>query len=310
MIETLFGISGALLLWVFFRAVESRWPESYYGLSDLTSYRLSLHLRNYATFRLLPVLLVAFLASAVVASSGYNGLAAGLVVAFTHGLSTSGRAAVNTIRQHGVFGRRLLLAGHVGIFASVIVTGYFAGVLGGVEELHALVPDVEDVRDGLWTALLAGVFGAYFIRVSEAREPSPSELIRESTWRVNRHLWEVAESASRKYEADPDLVRAVLLVENLQRPGWIRWIERVFGRVLGVGTYGIMQVKSDGPISDAESIELAVREKLAGSATHTPRENFVDQEAIGRIIGGYNRNERFVELVWEVYWELKSQTSQ
>lgn len=306
MTETLLGIAGAFLLYVFFRAVEARWPESYYGVSDFTSYQLSLRLGSYLAFRFLPVLVVAFVASAFATSHGASGVISSLAVAAIHGLATVGRAALNALLHREVFGRRLLLAAHVGIFVSVLIAGWLGGILGGVEELHVLIPDAEDMRSDLWTALLAGIAGAYLVRVSRQSEVDPAELIMASTRRIDPSLLALAETLAGEHQADANLVRALLLVENLQRPGWIRSIERIAGGLLPVGTYGVMQVRSDSPISDAESIERAVSTRLAGMRVpRTPKGN-VDYETLRRLISTYNGNQRFVELVELVYYELES----
>ncbi|HJQ90754.1 MAG TPA: hypothetical protein VJ950_03555, partial [Acidimicrobiia bacterium] len=95
MVEMLLGAAGALLLYVFFRAVAARWPESYYGLSDFTSYQLSLRLGSYVTFRFLPVVVVALLTSVVTISLEYRGVLAGLATGVIHGAATAGRSALN-----------------------------------------------------------------------------------------------------------------------------------------------------------------------------------------------------------------------
>ncbi len=94
-------------------------------------------------------------------------------------------------------------------------------------------------------------------------------------------------------------------VENLQRPGWIRAIERTAGRLLPIGSYGLMQVQSDAPISDSESIERAISTNLAERSVPTTPEGYVDSEALRSQIRSYNGNERFVDLVEMVYYELR-----
>jgi hypothetical protein len=177
-------------------------------------------------------------------------------------------------------------------------------VLGDVHQLQALVPEADELRGGLWTAILAGILGAYLTRVSARSEIPAAELVNASMRRVDPALLELARDLAQQYGADPDLVVAILLVENLQRPGWIRAIERVVGRLLPIGSYGIMQVKTDKPISDRESIELAISTRLAGQVVPLSGK-FIDRAALTAIIRSYNGNRRFVELVETVYWELR-----
>ena len=305
MTEILLGGAGALLLYVFFRAVEARWPENYYGLSDLTSYQLSLRLSSEVIFRFLPVVVVAFVASVVAESLDDKGLVAGLCVALIHGAATAGRASVSAARHSGVFGRRLLLAAHVGVFWSVLVAGVVGGVLGEIRALHAVVPDLDAMESDLWTALLAGIFGAYLARVSWKSEIQPEQFVRESTRRLDPELLTHAEVAALQHGADPNLVKAILLVENMQRPRWIRSIERAVGQWLPIGTYGVMQVRSDAPISDVESIDRAVTTRLVGATVPKTSDGHDDYRALQRIVRRYNGNERFVELVEMAYQQLR-----
>lgn len=306
MTEFLLGVCGAFLLYVFFRAVEVRWPESYYGISDFTSYQISLHLGRYLAFRFLPVLVVSFTTSVVATSLGSGGIVTGLAVAAIHGLATAGRAMVGAFRHGRLFGRRLLLAAHVGVFALVLIAGWAGGWLGKLDVSGSLVPELPEIRSNLWTALLAGIFGAYLARVTRRSEIEPAELISESMRRIDPQLLSLADEVAARHEAEANLIRALLLVENLQRPRWIRAIERLAGRRLPVGTYGIMQVRSDAPVSDAESIERAVSTKLAGAKVPKSSRGFPDGEALRRQVRSYNGNERFVELVEMVYYELRS----
>lgn len=312
MTELVLGALGALLLHVFFRAVEVRWPESYYGLSDFTSYQISMRLSSYLTFRFLPVLVMSSIVSAIATSAGWRGQVAGLAVALIHGAWTAGRGAWNAFRQDGVFARRLLLAAHLGVLTAVVVAGWIGAVLGSTDAVMELVPEPVELRGNLWTAILAGVFGAYLARVTQGSGVEPSELIRESSRRLGPEIIARAEEAADRHGADPELVKAILIVENLQRPRWIRSIERVAGRALPIGTYGVMQVRSDQPISDEESIEVAVSTRLAGR--RVPMSTWTsggrtyltpDSEGLQRLIRSYNGNERFIELVEAVYYELR-----
>jgi len=298
------GAGGAAFLYIFFRAVEARWPENYYGLSDLTSYQLSLHLPRYLTFRFLPVVVVAFAVSVIANSLGQIGWLAALFTALFHGAATAGRASVTAARHSGIFGRRLLLAAHSGVFLAVVCAGLIGGLLGEMDALHVLLPDPEAMKSDLWTALLAGIFGAYLARVSWRSEIDPHQFVRESTRRLDPELLNRAETAAERHGTDPNLVKAILLVENMQRPSWIRAIERSAGRWLPIGTYGVMQIRSEHPVTDSESIELAVETKLAGEKVPTKEDGGLDYRALQRIIRRYNGNERFVELVESTYFVL------
>jgi len=305
LVEVLLGVAGTALLHVFFRAVRSRWPESYYGVMDFTSYQLSLRLGSYIVFRFLPVMIAAFAVSAVAISVDASGPGAAMIAAGLHAVTTAGRAALIAIRTNGIFGRRLLLVAHAGVFFMVLGAGVVGGLLGTLDRLRVLVPDGDALVSDLWTALLAGVVGAYLVRMSSGSEVDAAELIRQSSRRIRPGLVHLADELAAEYTADPHLVRAILLVENLQRPGWIRGIERMAGRALRVGSYGIMQVQSGSPLSDADSIREAVSTRLAGRLVPETRQGTPDDTVLRRHIRAYNGNDRFVELVTRVYYELR-----
>lgn len=61
-----------------------------------------------------------------------------------------------------------------------------------------------------------------------------------------------------------------------------------------------MQVTSDGPISDEESIDRAITKYLIGVQLAPD-----DYEGPRRVFETYNQNPRFVELAEAVYFYLK-----
>ncbi len=124
--------------------------------------------------------------------------------------------------------------------------------------------------------------------------------------RIDPDLLSLADELSEEHNADPVLVKAILLVESLQRPAWIRSIERQAGRLLPIGTYGLMQVSSDVPLSDAESLEIAISSRLAGRTVPLKGDEYPDYDALNRHIRSYNGNPRFVSLVEEIYFELRN----
>src|SRR5215207_5321217 len=67
-----------------------------------------------------------------------------------------------------------------------------------------------------------------------------------------------------QHGTDPLLVESIMMVENVQRPRWFRTAERLKGIFAKPGTYGIMQVASPRPLSDKDSIRIAIETRLAG----------------------------------------------
>jgi hypothetical protein len=87
-----------------------------------------------------------------------------------------------------------------------------------------------------------------------------------------------------------------MLTENLQRPRWLRTLERLKGRFAPHGTYGIMQVESDRPLSDRESVLVAVRDHFAGTAVAGHEDMWQRLNRLEPCLKRYNSNPDFVEL--------------
>lgn len=126
------------------------------------------------------------------------------------------------------------------------------------------------------------------------------ELIRQSARTIPAAYWRLARESAVQYNADPHLVSAVMLVENLERPRWFRVLERLKGRIFPEGTYGVMQVASERPLQDLESIRRAVRDRMANLQL-TKDEGYVDQEALVAFARQYNPDPAYHKLLLYAY---------
>ena len=301
------GLTGAGLLWATFRALQVRWPESYFAIEDLLSQRVSVSPLRYGFFRFVPILLISGFAAVTSRRAGGYPWFAALTVAVVHAWVTAGRATVAVVRRSGLFARRLLVAYHVLLAAGIMLVGVVGALIGLTDWFPAVVPSIPELRSDLWTAMFAAALGAYFVRVTQGRQPSVEDLVRYSRENLGAELVALTREVASAESADEDLAEAILLVENLQRPKWIRYLERGLGRILKFGTYGVMQVRSKAPISDEESIRLAVTQHLSGKPIPMTQYG-PDQDALLRTIRFYNSNPRFVELVRDVYHVVRSET--
>lgn len=232
------------MLWVFYRVVQSNWPDSYFALQDITSLEVSASLPRYATFRFLPVAFACLFVAVSVEQMSGRGVIAGTAVGTLHGLLTAGRGFARAVKTKRLNRTSLLLA-HGVLFVLLVVTGLLTGLASRTEAAKSLIPDVSQVTSDLWTALLAGVLGAFLIKVTSGRELSEGALIERLRARLPDDLREYARRKAEETDSDPDLVEAFMIVENVQRPRWLRRFERLKGTVVRSGTYGILQVHSD-----------------------------------------------------------------
>lgn len=99
--------------------------------------------------------------------------------------------------------------------------------------------------------------------------------------------------------ADQSLVVAVMLVENLQRPKWLRRLENGIGRFRSSGTYGVMQAPSEKPVSDEQSITIAIEKFFKGTEVAKQEYSWEKEERLRPYIDQFNSNPTFKNLVSE-----------
>lgn len=64
----------------------------------------------------------------------------------------------------------------------------------------------------------------------------------------------------KKYNIDCNILIAIAILENINRPGWVRLVEKIdFQLFKSAKTFGLMQCYSHDFINDKESIKLAAQ---------------------------------------------------
>lgn len=298
------GLGGLLFLMMFFRAVQTRWPESYFSIKDVTSYKISTSPWRYCLFRFGPVVLASFVVGVVATEIGQSAARSISVMLVVHIVLSSGWATAAILRKPpSEFAREVRLVIYLILSVGIVLSGLVGWLLTFVDFLRVLIPQAPDLTDALWTAGLAGVVGAFLIVISRGKAPDPSEVLRRSRLTIGESIWELIEAEANRFGADLALVQAVALVENLQRPQWIRSLERVKGKVSPNGTYGLMQVTATEPLSDEESVTIAIEHWFQGTRTGTYLEDLED------VLGRYNPDPTFRDLATSFYFELASELS-
>ena len=105
------------------------------------------------------------------------------------------------------------------------------------------------------------------------------------------------------------LLRAILIYENVNRPAWVRLLERAIVRVPGVRlTVGIAQVMSKRPLSDNDSITKAY-ELLAEENKRLQDSGYFcdDYSRIESLIRIYNPSKKYHKEVLSVYRLIASE---
>jgi len=288
-----------------YRLIEGSWPQNYFSLTDFASYRKTIHPLGYMAFRFAPVFLVALFLAVSLERGDQAVWPASMIMISGHVALTHGWAAIALVSQPADPRRSPLVALHV--VASVLLIGVGAAGVLLREHLAALIPPLESLAGELWGAAFAGAFGAFLITRTGTRIVDEDALIRKARQRIAPDLLELARREAERNGADPDLVEAILITEDIQRPKWFRSLERAKSVFFRDGTYGVMQVRHLGWLSDADSIRTATAGVLAGQQIpiaeleNTDYEyQYVDTDALRSQLSEYNRSRVWTEMLVEV----------
>ncbi|MGE5099668.1 MAG: hypothetical protein ACM3SX_06760 [Deltaproteobacteria bacterium] len=292
-------VLGVAFLYVFYRAVQAEWPENYFAASDVSAYAVSITPVRYALFRLVPVYLTCVVVAVFLDRAGSLAPAGAVLVGALHAILTLGRAllawalSTRVSRQD----RNSVALLRTVVFVSVLAVSLVAAATFQV--FDRFVPSAENIMSALWTAIFAGIIGAYLVRVS--RGPlSAEDLAQRSLGHLPRKLLDFAGDLAAQSHADSVLVQAIMVVENIQRPHWFRVLERLKSPIIKHGTYGIMQVESDHLLTDEQSIQRAVAERLTGVRVSTPSGQ-LNTKALRDFASRYNADANFADLLENAY---------
>jgi len=165
--------------------------------------------------------------------------------------------------------------------------------------------------ENLWIAIFVAVIGGIAVSIIGRRPDGALPYSGEYfAWRarkdIGNELIDFAYDAAIQNRVDPLLLWSVMFAEALQRPRWVRNIERVKGLLFKNGTYGVTQELADRPISDKDAISKTA-EALAGCWVIVRNEYGLagDDGLIWKYASQHNRDGRFIEGVGQIYSYLE-----
>lgn len=251
------GVLAGLVLNAAYRAISEVWPEAYYGKSEGIEARIASSPLKYLSFRLIPPFLTSVAVSVTAASiMAEPALLAVGSAALTH--VSRNLHSIATIRRLPV-GRRFARATYqMAVVSAVSVTmlgGYYASGI-----LAPLVPTPRELIFSVWTAGFAAISTISLRRILSSR---PSDVRVKSLESIPKGLILHAMTKASEKGIDAAIVLGIMISENAQRPNWVRRLERIVQKFAISGattTQGLMQVRSAVPLSDQESIDLAIEE--------------------------------------------------
>jgi hypothetical protein len=255
--ETIIGLLGFGVLYMVYKGFEFQWPSQYLSLAN--TYSLNIVSRSYRLFlfRFVPVFVVGVAVWSTTNKLTELGWFAIVVMGVTNVLSTNVLALVRSF-ESGRFNLGVNYASYhltaIGVVGLSCLSSIIAGPL-----LAPLVPDPKDFLNALWTGVFVAVAGAFAMRAAGLGGPQDDYeedyFIARAYRDVGIDFFDTLFSRAQEIGADPLLAKAVAIVEILQRPKWVRDVERAFGRLVPASrTYGAMQIKSSEPLTDLESL--------------------------------------------------------
>lgn len=309
-VDLLYSFLAAILLSVVLHycywKIRSDWPASYQSLIEDSAYRKALRPVRYIVFRSSPIILAAVFGAVQLERYGRPVWLFGLLLWAFHTLDTNGRALwelryeyddnVTKRPRQALYGL-MIVATFVLIQGSVLLAAYTTRNTGF---LQALIPDMSEIVVDLWAGLIGAVLILVYLGVSEKDSRDDAVIDRIRT-RIESHYMDYVKSRVDNPRFDFELFEAVMIAESLQRPRWFRILERLKGIVWKPGTYGVMQVRSDRPLNDFESIDKALYD-FGHLFNDVP--DYDDDSWYSVVVArlyAYNGSAAFVETVMEAY---------
>jgi hypothetical protein len=178
------------------------------------------------------------------------------------------------------------------LLVAVMSAGWF-----GRQAFAPLVPDPRDLVSNIWAGFLAAIGAVYLQQIVLVRR-KPRELLVTSFGEIPLELRAYAFSRAVDLQIDPRIPLAIMTAENLERPKWVRSLERLLPRRLDA-TRGIMQ--QEGARNDFQSIDLAFERYSSGWKAAQ-----VDAWPPVNVFERYNLSEEFQSLAIGAFEMLDS----
>jgi hypothetical protein len=301
---------GVFFLFAFYRSISSKWPENYFAFDSQTDPIISKSLLHYLGYRMFPVYVTCLFVSVSLdraniapwhgwsaATRGVAGVTIGhLALTNVRGLLTLAKRRFRQPRDIGIGTIQL------GVIATVIFGASTA--LIGRAVMAPLIPRSNDLSVALWTGVVVAAMGGWLIDATRGTDKPIERRVTQSAKSIPPDLIAYAKQRCLATNTDWFVFYAVMLYENLQRPPWIRRIERMSSRLRTTGTYGIMQTRASAPITDMESIDVALNDYLGGfqfQPTSDDDETFTDHSGFLELLKSYNQDENYAYQVLDVY---------
>ncbi|WIG18388.1 hypothetical protein [Kocuria rosea] len=188
--------------------------------------------------------------------------------------------------------------GNLVLTAGIVALSYFSH--GWYTDF---VPEPDELVFAVWTAVFAAVLATALQQLLRSPSLSTEQKLTAAQKDIGEDAWGYVEQTALDSNCDPTLMRAIVAAEALQRPRWMRHLERAKGRVVPEGSYGVAQMTASHPLSDAQSIQALCSEH-AGYYPARSSAGHVRETLLEARIERHNSNPEFVASVLEFYRHL------
>lgn len=234
-------------------AIRSDWPDAYVYDRTLLEKTSSATMSRYVALRTLPLFICCYLGAATVLNQGFPALPFGVSAWLTFAVLTSISAIFRSFAEKNLRRRRDLVVG-LGRMLGTALLVLLATVVGQV--LPEAAPQPRELLVALWTAAFVAILAVATRHLMSSDRASTAQKIALARRDMGEDNWGSLSAVAQEFEIEPAILESIVVCEVLQRPRWLRSIERLVGKLHKPGTYGVAQSYADHPIADRESIEM------------------------------------------------------
>lgn len=177
-----------------------------------------------------------------------------------------------------------------------------------IDKVDKILPDPESLRDEMWILIILFLYSTVnkmtFGRTGTLKR---KEMYLNKTYTHLKSKYDKTISKECNNYFFIQMVYAIMIYENFNRPKIVRWIEYIrFGITKKPHTLGIMQVTSLKWINDKQSISLGINKIISDCDNIIQKyadnkENFSLETIVEEIAGKYNKDDNYVYEVGQIF---------
>lgn len=302
-ISLILSLAATLALSAVFSTIADKWPETYSTVKTAAVAFARFWLFGHLLFRLSPIVIVGYLLGCMVRL--WEGVPWLVIVTVTiaHLCLTNFRA-IWELTKNSSSARGWFIIYHCIISLLVSTSVALSVWLGWAFPVLGIEPD--ELLIAFWTAIMISALagGSRRILGQMTRLQSPYSWARDS---LGEELFRFAGTEAIAANVDPHLIRAIVLGEVLQRPKWVRRLERFFGYWRSEGTYGVAQAVGSNSMTDKQSITLLVQQMKDLSLDYLDSDHRVNTVRFRACVERRTPDPEFSELVLDLYGTKESE---